>query len=139
MERTELNVGERANRLRAVRVARHRPNGESRRVHDYRMLWKWTALMRFVPFPTINSILSKAAQFKQHSRQVVGVPMENRPSMTRRDGASELPHSIEGCVQSQVGTPRTPTSRGPAVADFKDGSPNEIQRLGVTFVCCYAT
>jgi hypothetical protein len=119
------------NRVRAVRVSHHRPIGESRRMPDDRMLWKGTALMRFAHFPTINSILSNASDLRLQSRHVVGVPMENRPPMTRGDGASELPHSKESCDHSQGGTPRTPTARGPAVADFKDGSPTELQRLGV--------
>jgi hypothetical protein len=57
MERTELMVGEGANRIRAGSLSRHRPVGESRRVPGDRMLWKWTALMLFAPFPTINSFL----------------------------------------------------------------------------------
>jgi hypothetical protein len=79
MERTELMVGERTNRLRAVRVSRHRPIGESRRVHDDRILLKWTALMRFASFPNINSILSNAAALRLNKRHVVGIPMEQRP------------------------------------------------------------
>jgi hypothetical protein len=51
MERTELMLVEGANRLRAVRVSRHRLNGESRRVRDDGMLWKGTALMRFALSP----------------------------------------------------------------------------------------
>jgi hypothetical protein len=90
--------------------------------------------MRVAPFPTINSILTNAAELRLKSRHIVGVPMENRSPMTRLDVASELPHSNEGCDQSQGGTPRTPTARGPAVADFKDGSPTEVQRHGVTGV-----
>jgi hypothetical protein len=86
MERTELMVGEGANRLRAGRLSRHRPDGESRRVPDDRSLWKGTALMRFAPFPTINSVLSNAAELRRQSRHVVGVRVENRPPMTRRDG-----------------------------------------------------
>jgi hypothetical protein len=49
-------VGEGANRLRAGLLSRHRPNGGSRQVTDDRMLWKVTTLMRFAPFPTINSV-----------------------------------------------------------------------------------
>jgi hypothetical protein len=107
----------------AVRLSRHRPDGECRRVPDDRMLWKGNALMRFAPFPTINSILSNGAEFRLQSQHVVGVLMENRAPTTRRDGASELPHSNEVCDQSQGGTPRTPKSRGPTVADFKDSFP----------------
>jgi hypothetical protein len=88
-------LGEGSNCLSAVRVSRHRPNGESRRVPDNRMLWKGNALMRFAPFPIINSILSNAAELRLQSRHVVGFPMENRPPMTRRDGASELPYMNE--------------------------------------------
>jgi hypothetical protein len=96
------------------------------------MVWKGNALMRFVPFPTINSILSNAAVLRLQSRHVVKFPMENRTPKTRCDRASKLPHSNEGCNNSQGGTSRTRTARGPAVADFKDGSPTEHQRLGVT-------
>jgi hypothetical protein len=127
-------AGEGANRLRAGRLSRHRPDGESRRVPDDRMLWKGTALKRFTHFPTINSVLSNAAELRLQSHHVVGVPMENRHPMTRRDGASELPHSNEGCDQSQGGTPRTPKARGPAIADFIEGSPTEPKRLDVTGV-----
>jgi hypothetical protein len=90
-------VGEGANRLRAGRLSPHRPDGESRRVPDDRLLWKWTALMRFAHFPNINSILTNAAELSRYSRNVVGVPMENRSTMTRRDVASELPNSNEVC------------------------------------------
>jgi hypothetical protein len=58
MDRTELIVREGANRMMAGRLSRHRPDGEIRRVPDYRMLWKWTAIIRFAHFPTINSVLS---------------------------------------------------------------------------------
>jgi hypothetical protein len=61
MERTDLMVGECANRLRVGRLSCHRPDGETRRVLADRMLWKGTALMRFAPFPTINSVSSNAA------------------------------------------------------------------------------
>jgi hypothetical protein len=98
------------------------------------MLWKGTVLMLFATFSTINSILSNGAELRFQSRHVVAVTMENRPPVTRRDGASELPHSNEGCDYSQGGTPRTPTARGAAVADFKFGSPTQLQRLGVTDV-----
>jgi hypothetical protein len=98
------------------------------------MGWKGKALMRFAHFPTINSIISNAAELRLQSRHVVGVPIENRHTMTRRDVVSELPHSNDECDQSQGGTPRTPKARGPAVADFIDGSPTEPYRLGVTGV-----
>jgi hypothetical protein len=65
MERTELIVGEGANHLRAGRLSRHRPHGECRRMADYRMLWKWTNLMRFATFPTINSVFSNAAELRR--------------------------------------------------------------------------
>jgi hypothetical protein len=55
------------------------------------MLWKATTLMRFAPFPTINSVSSNAAVLR------VQFPMENRLQMTRRDGASYLPNLNEGC------------------------------------------
>jgi hypothetical protein len=90
MERTELMVGEGVNRLRAGRLSPHRPNGESRRVTDDRVLWKGKALKRFAPFPTLSSVSSNAAELRLQSHHVVGSPMENRPPMTRRDGASEL-------------------------------------------------
>jgi hypothetical protein len=73
MERTELMVGG-ANRIRSGRVSRHRPDGESRLVPEYRMLWKGTALISFANFPTINSVLSNAAELRLVSRHVVGFP-----------------------------------------------------------------
>jgi hypothetical protein len=134
MERSELKVGEGVKRLRAGRLTPHRPVGVSRRVTDDRMLWKGHALMRFAHFPTINSILSNAPDFRLQSRHVVRVPMGNRRPMNRRDRASSLSQSNEGCDQSQGGMPRTPTARGPAVAEFDDVSPTKHQRRGVTGV-----
>jgi hypothetical protein len=61
-----MMAGEGANRLLAGRLSHHRPDGENRRVPDYRMLWNWTALMRFAPFPTINSVLSNAGELRVH-------------------------------------------------------------------------
>jgi hypothetical protein len=52
--------------------------------------------MRFAHFPTIYSVLSNAAYLRMQSHHVVGSPMENRHSMTRRDGSSELPLLNEG-------------------------------------------
>jgi hypothetical protein len=75
MERTELILGEGANRLRALHVSRHRPNDENRRVPDNRMLWEWNALMRFAHLPTINSDLSNAGEHSRQSLHVVGYPM----------------------------------------------------------------
>jgi hypothetical protein len=95
MEQTELMLGEGVNRLRARRISPHRPDGESRRLTDDRMLGLGRDLMRFAHFPTINSVLSNAADLRLQSHHVVGVPMENRPLMTRRDGASELPNLQE--------------------------------------------
>jgi hypothetical protein len=83
------------------------------------MLWKGKAQMRFAHFPTINSVLSNAAELRRQSRHVFGVPMENRIAMTTRDGTSELPQSNEGCDPPQGGTLRNPPARGSAVADFK--------------------
>jgi hypothetical protein len=60
METTELMLGEGVNRFRAGRLSRHRPVGDSRRLPDESMLWKWNALMRFARFPTINPVLSNA-------------------------------------------------------------------------------
>jgi hypothetical protein len=54
MERTELMVRERANRLRAGRISRHRSDAECPRRPDDRMLWKGTTLMRIATFPTIK-------------------------------------------------------------------------------------
>jgi hypothetical protein len=119
MERTELMAGEGVNRLRAGRISPHRPDGENRRGIDDRMLGKRNALMRFAPFPTINSVLSNAAELRLQSHQVVGVPKENRPLLTKRDGASELPNLNEWCEHPQDGQPRTPQSRVPAVARSK--------------------
>jgi hypothetical protein len=90
--------------------------------------------MRFAPFPTFNSVLSNAAELRLQSHHVVGFPMENRPPMTRRDEASELPNLNQGGETPQGGTHRTPKARGPDVAEFKGGSPTEIQRRGVTGV-----
>jgi hypothetical protein len=132
MERTDLMVGEGENRHRARRIPCHRPGSEIRQYLDERMLSKGNALMRFAPFPTINSVLSNAAELRRQSRHVFGFPMGNRLTMKWRDGASEIPHSNEGCDQSQGGTPRTPMDRGTAVADFKEGFPTEHQRLGAT-------
>jgi hypothetical protein len=134
MEPTELIVGEGANRIRLRRLSRHRPDGERRRLHDDRMLWKRTSLIWFTPFPTINSVISNAAELRRQSRHVFGCPMENRTSMTTRDGAPELPHLNKWCENPQGGQPRTRQARGPAVAEFKDGSPTELQRLDVTGV-----
>jgi hypothetical protein len=134
MEPTELMLGEGARRLRLGRLSRHRPDDERRRLPDDRMLWKATATIRFAPFPTINSVLSNAAELRRQSRHVFGVPMENRTPMKTTDGASELPYLNEWCEPPQVGQPRTPQARGPAVAAFKDGSPTEFQRLCETGV-----
>jgi hypothetical protein len=90
--------------------------------------------MQFARFPTINSILSNGAELRPQSIHVVGIPMQNRTTMTKRDGASELPHSNEWGDKSQDCMPRTPTARGPAVAAFEDGTPTGLKRLGVTGV-----
>jgi hypothetical protein len=68
-------VGEGASRLSVGRLSRHRPDGERRRVPDERMLWKWTAMISFALFPIINSFLSNAAELREQSRHVFGVPM----------------------------------------------------------------
>jgi hypothetical protein len=81
------------------------------------MLWKGTALMRFAPFPNINSDLSNAAVPRRQSRHVVGVPMEKRPPMTKHYVANDFPNLNEGCVRTLGGTPRTPPARVPAVAE----------------------
>jgi hypothetical protein len=65
MERTELMVLEGAIRLRAGRLSRHRPEGESRRLSNDRMQRKENTLMRFAPFPRINSIFCNAAELRQ--------------------------------------------------------------------------
>jgi hypothetical protein len=87
------------------------------------MLWTGNSLLRFAPFPTMNSVLSNAADLTRPSRHVVGVPMKKRSPMTERDVAFEHPNLNEGREPPQGGTPRTPPARGLAVADFKDGSP----------------
>jgi hypothetical protein len=74
LERTELILEEGVIRKRAGRFSRHRPDGEIRRVPDYRMLWKGSSLILFAHIPIINSIVSNAAELRQHSRHVVGVP-----------------------------------------------------------------
>jgi hypothetical protein len=89
-------AGEGANRLRAGRYSRHRPDGEPRGVPENRMLCRWTALRRCAIFPIINSILSNANEPRPQKRHLVGFSMENRPPISRRDGASELPLSNEG-------------------------------------------
>jgi hypothetical protein len=65
MERTELILGEGANRFSVGRLSRHRPDGESLRVPDYRMLWKGTALIMLAHFPTINSVFSNAGELRR--------------------------------------------------------------------------
>jgi hypothetical protein len=65
MERTELVVWEGANRLTAGRNSSLRPDSDSRRVPDDRMLSKGTSLMRCAPFPTFNSFLSNAAELRR--------------------------------------------------------------------------
>jgi hypothetical protein len=82
---------------------------------DDRMLWKGTVLMRFAPFPTLNSVCSNAAEHRRQSRHIVGVSMEKRCPMTEHDVASEHPNLNEGCEPPQSFTPRTP----PAVAESK--------------------
>jgi hypothetical protein len=119
MERTELMVGEGVNRLRAERLSPHRPDSESHRLPDDRMLWKGAALMRFANFPIINSVLSNASDLILQSHHVVGGPMGNRLPMTGFDRASELPNLNEWFEQPQGGQPRTPQARGQAVAEFK--------------------
>jgi hypothetical protein len=57
-------VGEGLYRLRAGRISPQRPDVESRRGTDDRMLWKGNDLMRFAPFPTMNSVLSNAADLR---------------------------------------------------------------------------
>jgi hypothetical protein len=96
MEKTELILGEGFNRLRSGRLSSHRPDGERRRMPEERMLWKRNALNRFAHFPNINSFHSNAAELRLQSRHVVGVRIDNRLSMSRRDVASELQESIEG-------------------------------------------
>jgi hypothetical protein len=91
-------------------------------------------MKRFAPFATINSDLSDAAELRLQSRHVVGVPMENRFPITRRDVASEFPRSNERCKPTQCGTPRTPPARGLGVAGFKYGSSTELQRRRVSGV-----
>jgi hypothetical protein len=54
--------------------------------------------------------------------------------MTRLELASEVPHSNEGCDPPQGCTPRTTTARGPAVSEFIDVYPTELNRRGVTGV-----
>jgi hypothetical protein len=80
-------------------------------MQDEWMLWKGTALMRFAHFLTISSVSSNAAELRLQSLHVFGFTMENRPPMTRRDGASELPNLNEGCESPHGGTPRTPEGR----------------------------
>jgi hypothetical protein len=123
MERTELLVGDGVIRLKAGRLSRPLPKGEWRRVPDYRMLWKGTALMRFAHSTTTNSFLSNGDELRLQSHHVVAFPMENRPPMTTRDGATDLPNLNEGCKATHGGQRRTPQTRGPAVAEIKDGSP----------------
>jgi hypothetical protein len=88
--------------------------------------------MRFSTFTTFNSVISNASDLRLHSHHIVGSPMGNRLPMTRRDGASELPNLNECFEQTQGGQPRTPQARGPAVTEFKKGSPTDLQRRGVT-------
>jgi hypothetical protein len=67
--------------------------------------------MRFAHFPTINSVLSNAAGLRLQSCQVVGLPMENLPPMTRRDGASVITNLNEGCETPNAGTPHATGQR----------------------------
>jgi hypothetical protein len=64
MESSELMVGEGGSRTRAGRISHHRLDGESRRVPDSRMLWMGTALLRFAPYLTINSVSSNAGELR---------------------------------------------------------------------------
>jgi hypothetical protein len=134
MERTELMVLEGANCIRAGRLSRNKQDGKSWRVPDDRMLWNGNALIRFAPFPTINSVLSNAAELRLQTFNVVGLPMEKRPPMTESDVASEHPNLNEGCEPPQGVMTRTPQARGPTVVEFKYGTPTELQRPGVTGV-----
>jgi hypothetical protein len=59
-------------------------------------------MMRFEHFRTINSVLSNAADLRLHSHHIFGVLMENRPPMTRRDGASEHPNRTKGANRPMV-------------------------------------
>jgi hypothetical protein len=102
-----------------------------------RMLWNGNPLNRFATFPTINSVHSNAAELRLQSRHVVRFCMKKRPPMTRRDGASEFPHSNEGCKSTQCGTPRTTPARGLAVTEFKVGSATELKRRGMWGVWAY--
>jgi hypothetical protein len=90
--------------------------------------------MRFADFPSLNSVLSNANELRRQSRQVFGVPMENRPKMTRSNVATEHPILNEWCEHSPGCTPRTPPARALKVAEFKDGSLSELHRCGVTGV-----
>jgi hypothetical protein len=65
MERTELMVQGGVNRLRAGRLSRHQPVGESRRDPDDGCCGEWTALMRFARFPTINLVLSNEGELRR--------------------------------------------------------------------------
>jgi hypothetical protein len=131
MERTELMFGEGASRLGVGRLSSNRPDGEKRRVPDDRILWKRPAMMRFAPFPTINSVFSNAAEIRRQSRHEFGVPTKNRTAMTTRDGASELPQMNEWCDPLQGGTICTPPARRSAVTEFKTDlhlNPNDAAR-----------
>jgi hypothetical protein len=119
MKRTELMVWEGVNGLRAGRISPHRPEAESCRVIEDRWLCMGNALMRFAPIPTINSVLSNAADLRLQSCYVVGVPMEKRSPITEPVVASEHPNLNEGCEPNQGSTLGTPPARGPAVVESK--------------------
>jgi hypothetical protein len=119
MERTELMLGEGVNRLRACRTSRHPPDGEIRRMPDDRMLLMRNTLKLFAPSPTMNSNHSNASDLRLQSRHVLGLPKENKTTMTTGDGASDPLHSNEVCDPPQGGTLRTPPARRPACAKFK--------------------
>jgi hypothetical protein len=125
-------VGEGSNRIISGIISRYRLDGGSRRLPDFRILWKGIALIRFAHFPTINSFVSNAAEQILQSRHVVGFPQENRPPLMSRDVLSEHPHSNEGCDPLQGAAPCTPTDRGPAVAEFRDGYRTQLKRRGVS-------
>jgi hypothetical protein len=78
LERIELMVGKGANRIRADPFHIIRFSGTRRLSPFGRWLETRTALRRFDPSPTINSVSSYAGELRRASSRVVEVQMEIR-------------------------------------------------------------
>jgi hypothetical protein len=78
LDRTELMVGNGANRIRAVHFHSIRSSGTRRLSPSGRCHERRPGLSQFVPSPAINSVLSFACELRRPSRRVVGVQLEFR-------------------------------------------------------------